>query len=184
VRFTLHYRGDLKSNRRPADKHRLRKVFHKQLSTLWQQQPLFDQRHFLDRNPKPGNISIIRSVGPFHFAPLICTDLHLLATLRIHLMRPCPPGDIIRHGGDIDNRLKTLLDALRMPSNESELPKIATVEEGEDTFFCLFEDDSLITGLSVNTARLLEAVAGPSEVELLVQVCTEKTVTLYKTIDL
>lgn len=36
--------------------------------------------------------------------------------------------------GDIDNRIKTLLDALRKPKDISELPKVDLPGDGEDPF--------------------------------------------------
>ena len=42
MEFVLYYRGSLKANGRPTDKHKLRKHFHKQLSELWNQEPLIN----------------------------------------------------------------------------------------------------------------------------------------------
>ena len=64
---------------------------------------------------------------------------------------------------DIDNRLKTVFDALRMPTS-AELSSKITCEENrslqpdKDPFFVLLEDDQLITRESVNSGRLLEPV--------------------------
>lgn len=60
-------------------------------------------------------------------------------------------------GGDIDNRLKTLLDALSVPK-DGQVPSGEVWEPGEDPFHCLLEDDNLVTGLSISVDRLL----GPS----------------------
>jgi len=38
-------------------------------------------------------------------------------------LRPGEPGRLVSRGGDIDNRIKTLLDGLRMPTDAIELPK-------------------------------------------------------------
>ena len=65
-------------------------------------------------------------------------------------------------GGDIDNRVKTLLDALRMPHDSSELPKDPPALD-EDPFFCLLEDDALVTELALVTDRLLEPPQEPSK---------------------
>jgi hypothetical protein len=64
------------------------------------------------------------------------------------------PGGIIRHGGDIDNRIKVLFDSLRIPRNSSELPSGPPAQD-EDPFFCLMEDDKYVTELNVATDRLL-----------------------------
>ncbi len=59
----------------------------------------------------------------------------------------------IRREGDIDNRLKTLLDSFTMP-DQNQTPD-GSPDTGETPFFCLLEDDKLITGLAVKTDRLL-----------------------------
>ena len=59
---------------------------------------------------------------------------------EIFMLRPEVPGAIITQGGDIDNRLKTLFDALRMPQNENELPKDEIPGTDEVPFFWLFPD--------------------------------------------
>jgi hypothetical protein len=56
-------------------------------------------------------------------------------------------------GGDLDNRLKTLLDALRMPLAAKEVPG---PQWGVDdpSPYCLLEDDSLVSRISIDTKRL------------------------------
>jgi len=51
--------------------------------------------------------------------------------------------------GDIDNRLKTLFDALRVPSLAEVQTLGATTAIDEDPLYCLFQDDSLITRLNI-----------------------------------
>jgi len=70
-------------------------------------------------------------------------------------LRNDAPGALIR-SGDLDNRIKTVFDALRMPTNVDELGGYDAPAEEEDPFYCLLEDDYLITHLSVETDRLLE----------------------------
>jgi len=70
------------------------------------------------------NSSIIQDVGDFQFAPLVNNKLHMTADLNITMLRPGRPGSLITHAGDIDNRLKTLLDALKVPEPGA-LPKDA-----------------------------------------------------------
>jgi hypothetical protein len=42
------------------------------------------------------------------------------------LLWPQPAGAIISQGGDIDNRLKTLFDSLKVPTERTALPPEAT----------------------------------------------------------
>jgi hypothetical protein len=105
----------------------------------------------------------------------VSSKIFLVAELSIRFLRPQAPGSLIRHGGDIDNRLKTLLDALRMPAKINELPPQAKPGEDEDPYFFLLEDDTLVTSLSVRTDQLLEPVASPADVQLLIDVRTKLT---------
>lgn len=191
--FTLYFRGNLKSTGKPRDKHKLRRHFHIQLRKLWNQLPLSSVRNKAI-NPNPEDLStrysnenllrfeeisqfpsLIKAVGPFSFVPLVNERLNIVAELAVTLLRPEPPGSIITQGGDIDNRIKTLLDALKVPE-ENALPSKVKPESDENPFFCLLEDDKLVTGLSVSTDRLLEPVSDPSEVVLLIHVRTKVTV--------
>ncbi|NTU74387.1 hypothetical protein HGB07_09740, partial [Candidatus Roizmanbacteria bacterium] len=125
-------------------------------------------------NPKT-TVNLNRNIGNFRFVPLISQDLHLICELNIVMLRPEPPGLLITQGGDIDNRLKTLFDALRVPKNIGELPKEAAVAPDEEPFYCLLEDDNLITSISVRTDRLLTSSGNDSEVHLDIQVETRST---------
>lgn len=60
---------------------------------------------------------------------------------------------LIKEGGDIDNRLKTLFDALRVPQTTDGLG--GEPEAGEKPMFVLLEDDALISEVRVNTDSLL-----------------------------
>ena len=106
----------------PKDKQLLRRHFHSQLAILWQQIPLNERRKLLEKKPGQGETSIIRVVNGFDFAPLINEQLNLIAELKITLLRPEPPGSIITQAGDIDNRLKTLFDALEVPNEPTAIP--------------------------------------------------------------
>jgi hypothetical protein len=97
-----------------------------------------------------------------------------VASLEITMLRPEAPGHVITQGGDIDNRLKTLLDSLQVPKLD-QLTSSDTPNSDETPFYCLVEDDNLITSLSVTTDRLLIRAASPNEVILLINVTLEFT---------
>lgn len=182
--FTLYYRGELKANGRPADKHAIRRQFHLQLRDLWGHLPLSVFAKNLLRVPQPNDLGIFVQRHGFIFAPLVSEKLGLVAELNIRLLWPAAPGAIITSGGDIDNRLKTLLDALKYPSEATALPANVLPGEDESPFYCLLEDDSLVTKLSVETDRLLEKVSSKAEVVLFIQVRTRQLKTMYGTIGL
>jgi hypothetical protein len=175
MRFTLFYRGLLKSNRGPADKQAMRRQFHSQLKCLWTQPPLAGFSQWLEPEPKANEVSLIQKIGAFQFAPLVSDRIHMVAELDITMLRPGPPGDLVTHAGDLDNRVKTLLDALRLPRESNAVPKGDLPGEGEKPFFCLLDDDRLVTHLSVSTDRLLDNAADPSEVLMLIHVTTRAT---------
>lgn len=173
MEFRLYYRGDLKANGNVQHKHAIREHIHRQLKILWMQKPLSDlSKQMLNGQ---NEIGCIRPVEGFIFAPLVQERMHLIADLHLTLLRPEEPGSILTQGGDIDNRLKTLFDALRMPKRKNEIPASFKVEEADSPFFCLLEDDSLISGLHVTTDRLLEPVSSPSEVVMILHVHTKVT---------
>lgn len=175
MEFRLHYRGRLPSNGSPKIKQEIRRVFHDQLSLLWEQKPLsFIKKSCLTPETRPDHAdqTHLRPFGDFVFAPLVCEKEHWTASLDILLLKPEPPGKIITQCGDIDNRMKTLLDSLRKPNRIDELPKNDKPKGNENPFFCLLEDDNLLTGLSITTDRLLEKTYSNSEVELIIKVTT------------
>ncbi len=172
MEFRLFYRGELKANRGSVDKHELRKRFHPQLRDLFSQAPLAQCWYLIDQ---ASSANILFSVSAFTFAPLVNERMKSIAALDILFLRPEAPGAIITKGGDIDNRLKTLLDALKMPHEPNALPPGSSPAPDETPFFCLLQDDNLITDLRVTTDRLLEPVNSPSEVVLIIRVRTSVT---------
>jgi hypothetical protein len=183
MEFTLFYKGDLlKTKKAGAEKKQeLRRHFHSQLKLLWQQPPLLGSAGDVPLWNK--EISLVYNIGGFRFVPLVNRRIHMIAEIDITLLRPESPGSILK-SGDIDNRLKTLLDALKMPGEPNAIPTGDNPLEGEDPFFCLVEDDSLITRISVNTAQLLQSPIYSSEVVLLIHVKTKLTEVIWANIGL
>jgi len=163
MNFTLVYDGDLKANGDVKHKQEVRRVFHYQLHELWKGTPF--------KSLISPSQSLTTEIGEYCFFPLVSAARDEIAELQIIMLRPEPgAGHIVRQGGDIDNRLKTLFDSLRMPKNTTELPSGDEPEKNEDPFFCLLEDDALITSLSVTTDRLLEPCESSSHVKLIIRV--------------
>jgi hypothetical protein len=188
---------------RVAEKHKLRKRFHCQLAELWSKEPILNRAltgcfapiASVHRGPTIG--TIIGATPPefvslehgdpkgrpyteyiaddyarcgFRFIPLIRKKNGFTCGLDILFLRRGHPGEVVV-SGDLDNRLKTLIDGLKMPGECSEIGSLPT--EGEAPFFCLLEDDSLITSMKVTTDRLLtpiETDEGKWDVELVIHV--------------
>jgi hypothetical protein len=175
MRLTLHYRGPLKANGSPQHKYELRKHFHRQLEKLWSQAPLLEHPDLLKPRPRDGEYSLLRELPPFVFVPLVAAEMNVIAELNVVLLRPEAPGGPLTQGGDIDNRLKTKFDALSMPQQANSLPREAAPDPDESPFFCLLENDNLVTSVAVRTEQLLEPDAGPNVVDAAIYVRTRTT---------
>lgn len=119
---------------------------------------------------------LLRAFQPFTFVPLVSAEMNVIAELSITILGPEAPGSLLTQGGDLDNRIKTLLDALTMPQHANALA-VDTVP-GEDElpfFYSLLEDDNLVTAVSVRTEQLLEPTDDESLVEVLINVRTRVT---------
>jgi hypothetical protein len=171
MRFVLTYSGPLPPDGNGQQKHRIRQALLPQLRQQWEIDPaLYGIAHAPSRD-NPGNgvmrddISNRFRKGGFRFLPLVSRSYNLVCNLQITMLRPEEPGNLIKTGGDIDNRLKTLFDSLSVPPHENQLNGLAPVG-GEDPFYCLLEDDSLVTGFEIRTERLLEPLANATHVRL------------------
>jgi hypothetical protein len=186
LEFRLTYHGLLLSAQersgavarsRADHKQTIRKKLHPQLKRLWQVSPFLAPRPDLDQLQRPGTrrfggpdpkysigaLALRFSMFGYRFVPLVTLDLELLCNIEILFLRFGNPGGVINRVGDIDNRLKTLFDALTMPRDANQLGSFTTPEQGEDPFFCLLEDDSVITKASVESDTLLEPIAEPPD---------------------
>jgi hypothetical protein len=110
----------------------------------------------------------------YRFMPLVSEFLMVACALDIIFLRRDGPGSLIKSGGDIDNRLKVLFDALRMPQVCDEVCG-DTPRADEDPFYVLLEDDRLISKVQVETNWLLTPPAAGehiNDVHLLIRVKT------------
>src|SRR5258708_22361726 len=180
MELTLRYRGaDLaaasQSNKRVNEKHAIRCIFHEQLAAYWQENP-----RFKDLNQKLKSLQIAKLAGQhfnvdrpivgqekfywryplcgYDFIPLVSYVQELHCHLDIRLYRKSKEGWILYEGGDIDNRLKTFFDALHVPRYPEQLPGNLTISDNPQEWphlFCLLDDDSAVTRLSIESFKLL-----------------------------
>jgi len=87
------------------------------------------------------------------FIPLITQESCESCSLDVLFLRPEGSGMVLR-GGDIDNRLKTLFDALRLPDNLDEAGGTEHANDESPTY-CLLQDDNLISEVRIVTDQLL-----------------------------
>lgn len=191
MKFTLTYEGELRSNDDYRRKWEIRKHFHPQLQELWRISPalrsiqktrflpksaynLGEIHHSIDNDDVVppvlfgDKIDLLEplKIGAREFLPLVRNSLALQCGLRIIFLRKENPGRIYQ-GGDLDNRLKTLFDALSMP-NSDQIPSDPAID---NPIYCVIENDSMIQKIDVDTQRLLSRPGSTQhEVNLIIEV--------------
>jgi hypothetical protein len=196
MRFTLIYDGELRANGNSKRKWEIRKEFAPQLEHLWRiSPPLVELRsnpyvpkdlgyhwteihHSIeDGQQLTGDFSAnpekwVNTIEPIQrggraFLPLVRESLALRCAMKITFLRQEDAGRVYQ--GDLDNRLKTLFDALSVPNAD----QILDDPTAPDPMYCLLEDDALISELSVETHRLLARPnASKHEVRAVIEVRT------------
>ena len=180
MEFYLKYDGPLKSNAGAKDKHKIREYLYPQMKKLWDIKPLNHLKEVFLNSERP--LSVIKEVDGVVFAPLVSSVLKFICQLDITILWPEEPGVISEFGGDIDNRLKTLFDALQCP----DINQIKPVKESfadKQPFFCLLENDKLITSVNIHTHTLL-CSKNEADVSVLIHVMVKATELMMKTIGL
>jgi hypothetical protein len=180
VEFHLLYSGPLHSAGHALarkEKHSIRQAFHSQLKHLWATNPNLRRRAEVEGrhayaaeihgNAAAPQVSPEEAIAKglhamaaewsrngFNFLPLVTRILALRCSLEILFLR-VEEKNYVLQGGDIDGRLKILFDAMRMTDNAGELPTGAAPGPDENPFYCLLENDDLISEVRVNTDQLL-----------------------------
>ena len=184
MEFRLVYKGRLPSQgsgEASQVKHEIRLAVHEQLQALWREHPVLQGWSKLDSvsEGKRTGADILADNYQrcnMRFLPLVSNKSGLACALDILFLRRDPPGSPIITGGDIDNRLKVLLDGLKMPKEVSHLPRNWQPGPTHDPLYCLMEDDNLITEIKVTSDRLLAPLAeegNKNDVELIIHVTTK-----------
>jgi hypothetical protein len=178
VEFTLRYCGRVPT-RSKKEAHRIRCEFEEQLADYWSRDKRladvkqtnikravqssrfqFDVRR-QELGERVGGKSADRyyftEVEGVKFVPLVTKWRYLRAEISIRMHRwegSLHHGGIIEHNGDLDNKCKALIDALRMPTVKGgDCPKGIT--HARPLFFCVLEDDRLITKLTIEMRNRL-----------------------------
>lgn len=188
MRFRLTYEGDLLSHKpfdpagndkRAAHKHAIRRHFHKQLKEQWRtnrflsNQKIASGAHqimppsaaaFWEKDP--GGIYPLSEVlaecyghSGYRFIPLVWKEMSLSCSLRILCLRR-DALEAVSAARDIDNRIKTVIDALTVvplkhgsPIGEDGKPLAPSADE--DPMYVLLDDDRQITHLEIETDTAL-----------------------------
>src|SRR6266496_4510283 len=133
--FQLTYDGPLhaasQKNTRSREKHLIRKRLHSQLEKVWKRlhpatprSPVLDNFSSTYGTTTEGVNKLLEPIERerFRFMPIVRSAEQRVCELDILFMRREEPGYVIvrstsgeESGGDLDNRIKTLFDALQVP---------------------------------------------------------------------
>jgi hypothetical protein len=171
LRFTLKYRGELRSNQAKKGSrkigHAIRRNFHPQIQHRWVVTP---ELRIWAQPPHNWRLPIreksIRKdwyqkrMGNYLFVPLVIVSdsRPLVCELDIRILWRAAAGNLLLRtddGIDLDNRVSVLLDALTIPQQNQLLTDEPVA--GEERTFCLLEDDRLVTKLTVSAEPLTSA---------------------------
>ena len=158
--------GDQK-NPLAEHRHRIRRHFHVQLKQLWEtnrflrEKRVHPEHHEREASPSsyakwaalpdqevPLKEYVARLYNEYgyRFVPLVRDSWSLLCSLEILFLRRDASDLSVITAGDIDNRVKTIIDTLRRPRNQTELVgSDKAPREGEDPFFVPLEDDKQVS---------------------------------------
>jgi hypothetical protein len=164
--------GEKRLPQRSLHVHTIRKKFHKQLRRFWQ---INKTLQAYDPNGPNKSFFLIFEHDKFRWLPLATSNNGLFCGLDILMLRSGDPGNVVH---DLDNRIKTIFDALRKPKGPHELgcntPQGQQTPGADETpFYVLLEDDRLITRAAVTSDVLLEDVPeapGDEAVRLVISV--------------
>src|SRR5262249_24914581 len=134
MEFHLIYSGDLlksagRASTRVWEKHTIRRDLHGQMKLLWETHPALkeyarrtvaiddDGNRLEPEVPFLERLALNYERSGIGFIPLMTEPNGLVCELDILFLRPENPGRVMGSAGDIDNRIKTLIDALRIPSD-------------------------------------------------------------------
>jgi hypothetical protein len=168
---------------KPIEASNIRNAFHDQLADLWDSHVIFRQMARTARTyphltfwsseeyPPPGLPDYKEQIQPLQpgqtdycapipvsaagvsYVPIVRNSLYLAAAVDILFLRHEEPLSLMRQGRDLDGRLKTLFDALKMPDPKEPIYKGA--DPMADPLYVVLEDDSLISDVSIKSGRLL-----------------------------
>jgi len=173
--------GASKTDTRAEMKHAIRREFHPQLRRLWDTHHGLQNMAFTNGvnhwNKHPYTVpeyqqgasenekrKLFVQVGlgllsqqwervGYKFIPLVIPDLYLRCAIEILFLRPEEERYVVQ-SGDLDAKVKTIFDALRLPDNLAETGGIGP-QDNETPFYCLLSDDKLISEIRVTTEQLL-----------------------------
>ena len=166
---------------KPEAASRIRNAFHHQLAELWESHVILRQLARTARTSYQGEFRVSADYSPASlsdfrgsipdlmdgqtdlcgridiakigsFIPLVRQSLYLACSVDVLFLRHEDPLNLMKQGGDLDGRIKTLFDGMTMPvagsGYKGEKPTA-------DPLYVVLEDDAFISDISIRTGRLL-----------------------------
>lgn len=149
MHITLTYKGQIQGNaRKQSDVWRLRRSFHDQLLKLRSTEQFEYVQKCSDPQSPDGYIGI--DIGDSRYIPFVTSKMRTRCSLYVRVLRGIRQYNPVLGNVDLDNRIKTLIDALRSPQQIGELK-----DSDKTVSLVLLQDDSLIDGITVKSDHYL-----------------------------
>jgi hypothetical protein len=164
--------------------HDIRRYFHEQLRELWKLDARLARLGSTTKTTHDNSTGKSTTVSGLdeitekydsgiEWIPLVSERAGIACGLNILFLRREPKGGIIQ-SGDLDNRINTLFDALRIPDKQ-QIPDSVDLTKEPTPFYCLLSNDKLIAEFRITADRLLVPSAnaqGAADVHLVIEVRT------------
>jgi hypothetical protein len=122
----------------------MRRSFSSQLEKVWGKPPFEVLRKWEDSGFAAGAPKFTRILADTTYIPLYGLDVGVGVDLEITLLTGMPTQKSVISSGDLDNRIKRIIDALRVPQGKGELQSDALAKS---RCYCLVEDDNAVLAL-------------------------------------
>lgn len=161
MKITLTYRGRIPSARSGGGKDKvaaisdMRLSFHNQLARLWGEHPFEVLKEWEDSNFAAGAPNFIRRVSGVNFVPFYDErKVGIAVGLEINLLSGQPKdAPKVISAGDLDNRIKSVIDALHPPQKDSLSQELTALNR----VYCLMSDDEAVKEISASTRPFLDS---------------------------
>lgn len=156
MNFTLFYSGRIRSSNKRNVKHinDIRCKLSPQIRQLYDCNPLKS----IDAKCEPGShtaqdVRTYTKIAGRDYSSLVNKGLGLACQINVIFYEATGTISVANDIGDVDNKAKTLIDALKLPSND-EVDKLSD-ELMQSTVHCLLMDDAFLWGVDLKRRRLL-----------------------------
>lgn len=130
----------------------MRRSFSAQLEKVWGKAPFETLKEWEDTAFAAGAPKFTRAVSGQTFVPLYGRDVGVGVDLDITLLTGMPVRKAVISAGDLDNRVKRIIDALRVPNGQGEMSH--KLSPG-GRYYCLMEDDDAVLSLGARLGPYL-----------------------------